>query len=440
MLCGMRSRKARDESADAASEHDLPARRRAHVPDARERRPRKWAPMTAVAPTMLRSRGRALKPNGAAPVVAFTTRAEPAAWRKLRETGLAGFEAFEAETLRPVDSWWRDIAAREHHVEIAGPSTSGKSTLAFLLAAASASTVGPVPVLGHDVVPVEPSKFVLFIEEENSTRSTASNMIAACQMLGLDPRTTLDRVVVLARKGVVAHQDTEGQRGLTLWSHLLESGKAGLVGRVFLDSRARIFRAGDSNDEASQAIIAEHLHHLMRVADASVVLVSHTRKSGSGAIEDLSGSAQRGAGADCILLVTAERDGGRVLRSQVVFAKLRDGGLEHPPPVTFSIAKRAEGWTLAINASADERDQPAHERIHERLCNGGEASKKQLREALGMSAATVEAGLTVLFGEKRITTTMKRVRGQTVKVFRFVPEHELDKLLRTGRRAATEDE
>jgi hypothetical protein len=55
-------------------------------------------------------------------------------------------------------------------------------------------------------------------------------------------------------------------------------------------------------------------------------------------IEDVSGSAQRGGGADMTIMLTTEREDGRVLASKVVFVKLRDGVDEHPKPVTFSTA------------------------------------------------------------------------------------------------------
>ncbi len=329
----------------------------------------------------------------------------------LRGAALVGFDAISSVSDEPIDYVWHGLLARDHLAEVTGASGSGKTTLAFLVGAAAAAIGEPVDVLGRRVTPIAAGRYVVIIEEENGKRSCRDKLLASCEMLGLDPRTTLDRVLLLARAGFRASEHEA-------WNGLLDLGRKGRIGLVILDSRARIFAGGDANDENSQAAVAAMIAGLIKASGAPVIVVSHTRKGAADSLDDVSGSHQRVAAADVVLLVNAKKSDGRVLSSRVVVAKLRDAVDEHPEPVTFAISKEKAGrWRCAVSTAASVDDANAHDRVHALLEQRGELTKNEIREALTMSGASVEAALTTLFGEKRIKRTKRDRRGREVDVF-----------------------
>lgn len=330
----------------------------------------------------------------------------------LRGVARVGFDAIEATAAEPISWAWEGVCTDEHHVEIAGPSYSGKTTLAFLLAAARAHVGPPVCVLGRKVTPTNGGRFVLVIEEENSLRSSRGKLHASCEMLGIDPRETMDRIILIGRSGIrVGGNDDK-------WRALHELASEGHIGCTFLDSRARIF-PGESNREEHQALAGREITSLINASCAEVYVISHTRKGAADSLDDVSGSHQRAAAADVVLLVTAERAEGKVLASKVVFAKLRDGDDEHPAPVTFAIAKNSDGrWQCAVDDEVRPiADEAPHARVLAFLLTNGEQTKNQIREALAMNAKTLETALTVLFAEKKIAKRAKVVRGRSFDAF-----------------------
>jgi hypothetical protein len=90
-----------------------------------------------------------------------------------------------------------------------------------------------------------------------------------------------------------------------------------------------------------------------------------------------------------------------------------DGGEEHPPRMSFSIASGDDGKPrLVTDGSARPTDRPVHERIFELLCREGGKLKIEMRNALGLSGGAIERGLTVLFKERRCTKRKKLVKGR----------------------------
>ena len=156
-------------------------------------------------------------------------------------------------------------------------------------------------------------------------------------------------------------------------------------------------------------------------------MVSHTRKGGGDDIEDVSGSAQRGGAADVILMVNAQKEGGRVLSSRVTFAKLRDSVGEHPEPVTFSIGRDEGKWWVRLGECAESAEtEPPHERVHALLKESGEMTAHQLRKLLGMSHPTMREALNVLRAEKRTSQRETLIGGQKRVVYRVRLEfHEM---------------
>lgn len=333
------------------------------------------------------------------------------------ENALVGFDEIDDVASEAIEWAWEGIYAVDHGIECAGASYSGKTTLGFLLAAAHAHVGEPVEVLGRRVTPVPEGKSVVIVEEENSQRSCRDKLIASCEMLGIEPRAALDRIVLIARCGM--------QVGDPQWRALLALAAADRIGFTLIDSRARVFNGGSANAEEDQC--TRDVLQLMNHSGGPVFIVSHTRKpsgmrSGGArrlALEDVSGSHQRAAWADVVLLVSAERDeADRVLSSTVRVGKLRDAVDDHPEPVTFSIAKDQQGrWRCAVNASAREADQPVHERVFELLRREGEKTKTELRTALSTSGATIERALSVLFKERRVRKREALASGKRVSKF-----------------------
>jgi energy-coupling factor transporter ATP-binding protein EcfA2 len=353
---------------------------------------------------------------------------------------LVGDADYRAEQVRETTYAWKGVAEPEHFVVLGGPSGGGKTTLSELLAAAFANPTGkPVEVLGREVTPVPAGKYVLCIQEENGRRSFSKGLEVACQLLGLPVAATRDRMISSVRGNVRFSREGYSQCA----SGLVEVIKAGLVGATFIDTWATVM-GGDANSEEDQAQAAKFMRWIVECTGGLLFVVMHTRKTGAEAIEDLSGSGQRGAGADVIVLVTAERDhSGEVLSSTAKFVKLRDfDGDEWPEPVTYSISKTAPGGPrLAIGSSAREEDQPAHERLFQLLEREGWQTKQQMKTKVKMSGKRLEQALTVLFADRRIhkRETGRHHRGEAISEFALRPsqvETSLFTPMRRRRRAS----
>jgi predicted ABC-type transport system involved in lysophospholipase L1 biosynthesis ATPase subunit len=97
--------------------------------------------------------------------------------KHVQSVAFLGAAAYEDQVAEPVDYLWNGYLEASHLATIAGPSGVGKSTLAFLLAAALANpTHQRVRLLGREVTPIPDGKCVCILEEENGRRSTATNL------------------------------------------------------------------------------------------------------------------------------------------------------------------------------------------------------------------------------------------------------------------------
>jgi hypothetical protein len=357
----------------------------------------------------------------------------------LAAKAISGWAASREVLREPIPWRWGRLVADTHAVEISAPPGEGKTTLAALLAAALANPTGePVALLGHDVKPIAPGRLVLVIGEENGRQSAVAQLDRAIQVLALPPEQTWERLVLLSRAGVRAHY-LDDEDVLTLWRDVLVGAKAKLWGAVFLDTRAKILGGfGASKDEDGQADAAAMVTKLVELGSCPVVVLGHTRKGAEGAdLEGMSGSAQRAAGVDVALLVSAKRSKGRVLSSTVTLAKSRDDdGSEWPEPMTFSLAKVDGAWTLTEGDVGDEGGKlPAHERVHAHLlAEARELTINQLREALAMSGKATWAALEVLRKEGRATSRETVVHGTKRHVFKARKEAFSFDMLGGGRK------
>lgn len=339
---------------------------------------------------------------------------------RLRRGGaLVGYRELCTATATPPISIWVDGVLEDSHVEISGPSGHGKSTLSSLLLAARANPTKAIKVLGHTVQPAPRDRFIVSIQEENGLYSWRLKCEAACQALGLPVSQTLERVIFLVRRNVLAGDER--------WMAIRALGTEGLVGGVFVDSRARVLRAGESNREEHQAQLAEHCFGLVETCRAPLFVVSHTRKGRDGSqaddTEDVSGSLQRAAGADVLVLVTAQKDdAGRVESSTAKFAKLRNAlSPEHPSPVTFRMALDMDGrWRLdnSTGELVSKDTRPIATRLRELLEAHPEGvSKYRMREVLRVNADAIEKALTSLFSDRAVQRVSALVRGKPSDVF-----------------------
>lgn len=325
----------------------------------------------------------------------------------LAHVATVGYAALVNATSKPIRWVWRGVVSEENQVEIGGPSGGGKTTLSTLFVAALANpTKEPVQLFGREVTPVRPDQFVVFVQEENGKHSLRKKMETACDVLGLPRADTLDRVIFIVRRNV--------RVGDAVWQDLLELGRRGLVGAIFIDSRARVLRKGESNSEEDQAAVSGQLFALIETARAPAFVVSHTRKGGASSIEDLAGSLQRGAGADVILLVEARRDtSGRVVASTVTCVKIRDDVEEHPQPVEFTIGRDAAGRPALTTATTAQDDRPLEEQVLEVLEREGELTRTDIAAKLGRSKADIQPALDTLFAAGRLRgAKVRKKNGQ----------------------------
>ena len=326
----------------------------------------------------------------------------------LSRAAMVGHDEHFASSNEPVNWAWQDILQSEHLALFGGPPGVGKTELAaHLLVALANPTDTVVEVLGHRVMPVAEGKFVVLVEEENSRRSITRKLAETCVAFGLPVAQTLDRIVTVARSGMLVDL---GQDKTTPWGQMLDRARAGLVGALFIDSWATVIRA-ESNSEESQARAAGCLRDFVELSGGPVVAIVHTRKGDATSLEDIAGSHQRAAAADVVLLVTADKENGRVLSSKVVFAKLRDGEGDHPEPVSFSVTKIDGAKRITVDGVAEDDDTPAHDRVYA-LVLDEELSQSQIRERLKMSGKRVSEAIGILKASKRVQFRKTKVRGQ----------------------------
>jgi hypothetical protein len=350
--------------------------------------------------------------NAAAKAAEPPTAAEPLrGLEQLAAVAIIGRSNVLELATRPVVYLWRDIAIAGIIVVIAGGPGSGKTTLLFLILVARLNLDAPVNVLGREVSPAPPGRFVVLIEAEHGAASAARKLSRSCRLLGVDDMC-LDRVILVARKSV--------RIGSVEWGQVGRMVAAGLVSDIAIDTLARVAPA-DANSESEQVNIFDQIAQTIDLAPEHAKpvawVVAHTRKSESLDLSDVSGSVQRTGQADTVLLVQAERRDGKVVSSKVTFPKLREEPDEYPGPTEYSIT----GNTLnGMDAPPAVDDRPLETRILERLQLGPQL-KTKLREMLGRSAADMEPAISNLFQSRAIRTTEVTVRGKLLKAFELVP-------------------
>lgn len=316
----------------------------------------------------------------------------------------------------PIAYVWQGIVVAGTIVVIVGRPGDGKTTLLFLLIVARLSR-NPIVLLGHRVTPAPVGSFFVLIEGEHSEGSSVRKLVATLALLGV-PDDALDRIIIVARKAVTL--------GSAAWLDVVQLCAAGLVSDIALDTLARV-APGDPNDEQEQVAIFNLMAQAIERSPESgpkpnVWAILHTRKSTTGGLADISGSAQRSGQADSVLMISGEKVGGRTVSTTVTFEKLREAPDPYPEAVTFSIEKGNDGTPCIRLSNAEDGAAAADERpveaIVTEVLRGGAQTKSALAKALGRSWKDIDEAITTLFAASAIRTgTPKRVRGRDYPTF-----------------------
>ncbi len=341
-------------------------------------------------------------------------------------TGVAGADAALAEEI----VWaWEGFFTDRSHVEIAGKSTSGKTTFACAIVAAMAAPPDhPVLLFGRKVSPMPEGQMALVVFEENSRRSATEKIDIAIAALGIPRAYAWSRILLRARWGLRAslivgdaiRNPEIGDRWAAVMHAAIVQKAFGLV--VF-DTRARIFGAlGPSNDEDAQALAGMMITQIAEVSRAPVLVLSHLRKGGGEDLEDIAGSAQRGATADAVIIVTGRKQGGQTMSSKVTLARSRDTVDDWPAPFEFVLGKeKAGGPRLTFTCDGSSSGgEPAHEKVAVALASQGPMTARQVREAVGLSGKAANDALRVLVAEKRASKVTRKVKGVQREVYEHV--------------------
>jgi hypothetical protein len=330
----------------------------------------------------------------------------------LGKVALVGRARIVAQSLEPVPYVWDDIAVAATINMLAGGPAEGKTTLLFLVLVARMHAGEPIELLGRTVHPAPAGKWIVLIEGEHGEGSTCRKLVRSCELLGVDLEA-LDRIVIVARKSV--------RVGSPEWADVTRMVAAGIVSDIALDTIARVAPA-DANSESEQVAIFDLVARTIEAAPTeadkpTVWAVAHTRKNGTGGLEDVAGSAQRTGQADTVLLVVGEKEGGRTVASTVTFAKLREEPDDYPEPVTFAIVKQADGSRdLVTGADSATHDAPIEERILALLA-AGPKTKTNLADKLKCRKTVVEAAITNLFSTRQIQSAEVTFNGRPYKAF-----------------------
>ena len=337
--------------------------------------------------------------------------------------GIAQADAIASE---PIDWFWTGFIAQQSYVLMGGRPGCGKTSTACLVAvAAAAPPMTPVKLCGKPVKPVAPGKCVFLLLEENSRKSATTQIDRAIEAWGLDRRYVWSRIVLFARAGAKGRLMTEEEIANPpegdAWAAAVHVAIAKRnVGLLVIDSLARVFGHGrKSNTEEDQAELGDIARPIMD-AGAVVVVIVHVRKDG-GAIteEDIAGSTQRSALGDNIIAIEPVKKKRLTAASKVTLIKQREivDDDDKPNPVTVTLASKDGRWTITeAGAPEDDDSKLPHERVLAYVIENGEQPKQVIRDALGMSGASLEAAITKLFTAKAITKSPKKIDGRNCEV------------------------
>lgn len=317
----------------------------------------------------------------------------------------------------PVEWVWDQIVPAGGTCLIGAGPGAGKTTLAFLLMAARAQTVVG-EVLGRSVNPAPAGQYVVIVENEHSPRSAARRMLRAMRLQELKP--PLPRTLIVCREPTFV-----GDPG---WGLVESAVKDGLVSDIVLDTIASS-TTEEANDEQAQILLFKRFKKIQLSSPHKLTLwiLAHTRKAEPPyTMADISGSTQRTAQADVVLIATPNRDpeSRRIKSVTIQFEKLReepDGeiggdGDSGTDPVRYKISS---GKLFVLSGVAKMTIAERAEKIFKFLASNPELihTVKSLSEGGYGRKALVEPALDLLVKAGRVQALEKDVRGNLCKVF-----------------------
>jgi hypothetical protein len=338
---------------------------------------------------------------------------------------VCGRVEIEREAAAPILWAWEPIVVAGTLNLVGGESTSGKTTLLFLLALSLAQDE-PTTFLGHLVRPAPKGQCVVIVEAEQG-KGAASRKLKRCQLALRAPPEALDRIILVAKELLVV--------GSPDWKHLETLCQAGLVSDVILDTLASTTTA-DANDEKAQVEIFRTLVKLVRSSPSdtptTLWIAAHTRKSETLTLADVAGAHQRIAQVDTGILIETvkDKDTDAIKYSTVRFAKLKeeiDG--PHPAPVRYRVSVKNGVQVLA--KPVDQAGRPVKVDEGSLLNHLASRPKEQhtassILRALGGGYAEVKAQLAELVEAKKIGTRVEVVAGNSCAVFFALPRSKID--------------
>lgn len=256
---------------------------------------------------------------------------------------ISGAARLQELAAKPVDWIWQDIAVGNTVCVLAGPSTGGKTTLAFLLALARANTGAPIAVCGRLVKPAPMGQRILLLEAEHNEESASRKILKSARLLGIGPEA-VDRILLVARKTV--------KLGSPAWNDAVKLIKAGLISDIFVDTLAKMSN-GDANSEQAQIENFDLIVDALEAGKPMGWVLVHTRKGDPTSLDDISGSNQRVAQADSVVLVKPERDdNNQVVASTMALLKAREEPDSWPDKARIVVSDDAVQFSTSGGADA----------------------------------------------------------------------------------------
>jgi hypothetical protein len=304
----------------------------------------------------------------------------------------------------------QDIAVQGTAVLLSAGPGSGKTTLLFLLVAARLNLGAPISILGHTVAPAPAGKFLVVIENEHSDESSARIIVKSCKLLGVDDKC-LDRLIIISRKNVLLNSP--------VWADIVTLIASGLCSDVVIDTLAR-FAPGDANEEEAQVAVFAAVQAAIETAPSPETqptywIAAHSRKGGSGGIEDVGGSVQRAGQVDAVVTLTAHHVDGKIRHVEAKFPKVREKDADSwPDRVTYRIGKDS----ITVNGKDEVPSSLSlADQVLEHLKRTGPKTAGALAKLTNRNFKDVQDAITELFGRQLLTTTTLTIKGVERKGF-----------------------
>ena len=285
---------------------------------------------------------------------------------------------------------------------MSGNTTGGKTSFIFLMLTARGSET-PIRLLGHVVTPAPAGRYIVVVEPEHSKGSAARKFKKSAKILGVDCASLFKRLIIVSGSESLLVGDSR-------WKQLCQLIAAGLVSDILLDTIASTTKE-IGNDEQAQSALFHKLRHAIEDAPEGVPLpvvwpLTHNKKAGKDEdeidIAFVSGSLQRAAQSNTIMMLRTNRKDHRIVSSTVFFLKMKEepiGGFKDgdEKPKTFSITQdRLQ--LLGKNVVGSLKDV-----IYEMLCLTPEGlSMSSLRARVDRNKADIRAALDALIKSKKV--------------------------------------